>query len=265
MRRWSFAVVLVLVSCSAVCWAQQDAKQALARKHFELGEKLYQASDYPAALAEFQSAYQLANQPALLFNIARCHDVMAHLRKAIRYYQLYLDLVPDAKQRGLVELRIVRLKKRLLKKAGKQAAPAPASSPGSQPASYVPLPFEPPPPLITTWKTSVGIGCVALGGAALAGGFIVGAVAKNKADEYNLGVRQQAPYYHLNEIDQQGRQLDSVALALMISGGVVAATGIGLMFWDRLTARRASGEQAAVLAAPMVGRDLVGVSGQVTF
>src|SRR5262245_5084124 len=50
----------------------------MAKAEYEAGRILYGDKDYTSAIAKFQQAYQLSNEPRLLFNIAVCQK---NLRK----------------------------------------------------------------------------------------------------------------------------------------------------------------------------------------
>src|SRR3954469_4457290 len=53
-----------------------------ARRHFKLGIKLYQATNYPGALAEFEAAYAAKPGPGSLQNVALCQKALFRYREA---------------------------------------------------------------------------------------------------------------------------------------------------------------------------------------
>jgi copper chaperone CopZ len=53
-----------------------------ARRHFKLGIKLYQDTNYPGALAEFEAAYAAKPGPSSLQNIALCQKALFRYREA---------------------------------------------------------------------------------------------------------------------------------------------------------------------------------------
>lgn len=55
-----------------------------ARERFTRGVKLYDERDYPAALAEFQKAYDLAPHPTVLFNVAQVQVALGRIVEARR-------------------------------------------------------------------------------------------------------------------------------------------------------------------------------------
>src|SRR4051812_7106673 len=55
---------------------------AEARRHFKLGIKLYQDTNYPGALAEFEAAYAAKPGPSSLQNVALCQKALFRYREA---------------------------------------------------------------------------------------------------------------------------------------------------------------------------------------
>src|SRR6185369_5197796 len=53
-----------------------------ARRHFKLGIKLYQDTNYPGALAEFEAAYAAKPGPSSLQNVALCQKALFRYREA---------------------------------------------------------------------------------------------------------------------------------------------------------------------------------------
>jgi hypothetical protein len=99
---------------------------ALAR--FQRGMERYRASDYSGALEEFELAYLLQPDAALLFNEAQCHRLLGQHREAARRYREFLERADDLDraQRQRVEEMIAKLE--LL-------APEPEERPKPQPVA----------------------------------------------------------------------------------------------------------------------------------
>src|SRR6186713_2868974 len=55
---------------------------AEARRHFKLGIKLYQDTNYPGALAEFEAAYAAKPGPGSLQNVALCQKALFRYHEA---------------------------------------------------------------------------------------------------------------------------------------------------------------------------------------
>lgn len=81
-------------------------KPPTAASHAERGAAAYRQGRFEEAVAEFREAYSLDSAPAFLFNIAQSYRRMGKREDSVRYYQLYLDFAPGARNRKEVEKRI---------------------------------------------------------------------------------------------------------------------------------------------------------------
>ena len=243
--------------------AQKKPLNSDALRQIQRGRQLQQQNQHGAALASFIEAFKLTRKPQLLFEIARCHEQQEHPRQAIKYYLLYLEKAPAGGHRSAAELRIVELTMQVNTRGPGQGDEPGEGSDADAPRISSALLVERPGPEKLGWRTTAGTICLVAGGASMIGGVIIGALARTKAREYQMGLDQQAEYHYLQAIDQQGKQLETIQIATLVAGGTLAAAGVGLMIWDRLAAGRAS-EQRPQLS-PVVGPGVVGVSGQVSF
>lgn len=74
-----------------VARAEAPSADALAALQLnETGSSLYAAGRFAAALDSFERAYTLVAEPNLLFNIAGCHERLAHKSQAVEYYRWFL-------------------------------------------------------------------------------------------------------------------------------------------------------------------------------
>ena len=113
------APLLVTVLASLLLAGQASAApsgegKAEARERFGRGVKLYDERDYPAALAEFQKAYDLAPHPTVLFNVAQVQVALGRVVEARRTLDRLLaasDAQPGLleKARGLREQLVPRI------------------------------------------------------------------------------------------------------------------------------------------------------------
>jgi tetratricopeptide (TPR) repeat protein len=102
-----------------------------ARAHFNRGTKLYDLGRYLEAAKEYETTYELRDDPAILFNIGQAYRLGGNLPDAIRAYKSFLRRVPDSSQRPQVEAHIRAMQETL----DRQRAPAPAATP---PAATMP-------------------------------------------------------------------------------------------------------------------------------
>ena len=83
-----------------------------ARAHAQQGTAHYNLDQWSPALAEYEAAYLVFPDPALLFNIAQCHRKLGHPKEALDYFRKYLRVAPTAPNRAEVEKRIEQLEER---------------------------------------------------------------------------------------------------------------------------------------------------------
>ena len=254
-----FALILLFDSAPGRAQDETPINRDIAQKHWELGEKLYQASNYPAALVEFQKAYKLAPRPGMLFNIARCHEVMGDLEEAVKHYERYIEGLPEAKNRGLVKTRITNLKATL---ASKEKT-APVSAPFKKEPTAVKQEV-PPAPAPRSWKRTAGWAGLGAGAALLATGALLGVLAQEKADEYNDETSAGALYRDLREIESSGEALQAAQIATLIAGGVLFTAGAVLVILDRKGQTREQ-PAASVTVAPYIGQGNFGIAGHLQF
>jgi tetratricopeptide (TPR) repeat protein len=80
-----------------------------ARAHAKQATTYYNLSRFRDALAEYEAAYMIRPDPALLYNVAQCHRQLGNDADALRFYKSYLRNAPDAPNRAEVEKRIKQL------------------------------------------------------------------------------------------------------------------------------------------------------------
>ena len=107
-----FLVLLTLVYCPVA--AAQDAGRAQSMEHeakllFELGRNAFDEHRFEEALGYFQKSHRLSGRAKLQYNLAICHERLGQHEDGLAAYQLYLEQVPDAENRSLVEKRIAHL------------------------------------------------------------------------------------------------------------------------------------------------------------
>jgi len=129
------ALVLGLLAMTATTARAQDA--ATAREAYDKGMAHYHLEEYDAAIEEWERGFRAKPAPEFLYNIAQAYRLSKRPDKALSFYQKYLRLSPEAKNRDEVERHIAALKEIVEKQ--KSAAEAP-------PPNALPPPSTPPPP-----------------------------------------------------------------------------------------------------------------------
>lgn len=87
-----------------------------AKDLFEQGSSAFHAGEFPRALELFREAYAIDPHPILMYNIARSEESLGNAHEAVRAFRKYLELAPEAEDRGAVEQRISTLEKQLAEK-----------------------------------------------------------------------------------------------------------------------------------------------------
>lgn len=81
-----------------------------AKIHFEAAKKLYKSGKYVEALELFKKAYSRYPKPEILYNIGKCYDKLGDYHNAIKYYEQYIMLNPQAEDKEEVMELIKNLK-----------------------------------------------------------------------------------------------------------------------------------------------------------
>src|SRR4051812_10145879 len=106
--------------------AGDDAAMAQAKTHFETGRNAYNAGDYVTAIREFKAAEALRPSPILDYNIGLANEKLGKRRVAVKYYRRYLELQPNASNKGEVDGKIAALEAEI----AQQPPPAANTQPG---------------------------------------------------------------------------------------------------------------------------------------
>jgi tetratricopeptide (TPR) repeat protein len=164
-------------------------EMAEAKAHYKKAMSSYALHDFATAATEYEAAFKLEPDPALLYNAAQAHRVGGNSQRALELYQSYLRLFGDQPNRAEVEQHIAALKIAIEKQRSAAAAPptatAPMSSaPSPQPQAIAPPPKEDPPPHRPWWKRGWVWGAV--GGVVLVG-VVVGVGAGVGAQPHDRG------------------------------------------------------------------------------
>jgi tetratricopeptide (TPR) repeat protein len=111
--------LLALALCAGVAHAQPAKKTKLAPDKFtKAASEAFTAAatadtngDLRTALGQYEKAHAISPHPSTIYNIADVQRRLSMLRQAIKSYETYLVMVPDAKDRAEVETLIDQLSK----------------------------------------------------------------------------------------------------------------------------------------------------------
>jgi tetratricopeptide (TPR) repeat protein len=140
-----------------VAWAAsaQAADRGSAQGHARKANSLAAAGKCKQALPEYDTAYRTLKDPALLFNRAECLRKLGKNDLALQDYRKFLDELPEAPNRRVVESRIAALdpssvvRAKVITQAPPPAPPAKVAEPAkvSEPVKVAEPVREPEPAL----------------------------------------------------------------------------------------------------------------------
>ena len=249
-------MVIVAVLCAAVATARATPEDdERAKAHFLAGQSYYEQASYTDALREFNEAYRISKRPALLYNIARCHEALEQYADAVKMLEAYLDQDPQTSDRAAVETRIGNLKEREAAQEKAQKAATETAKPPPTTATATTSPPAPPPApaqrkRVATWIVG-GIGLGAL--AAALGTGVASQLAYNDLSSKCTGDRCDAS---LQGKLNTGRRLAVATDVLWPIGAAAVATAVVLFFVE---GRHGHKEHASVVV-PLVGPSLGGLA-----
>lgn len=235
---------------------------AAAGQRFATAQEAFAKGDFGKAAREFQAAYDITQDPSLLFNIGESWQRAGDNGKALSSYRAYLKAQPDATDRAEVEKRI-----KALEEAGVAAAPAGAPAPpagtptggaGQGGAEAGILGGAPATGLVTaagggdrpsSALRTVAWGGVALTVAVLTAGAVLGLGAQNRADELvrrtSVFVGGKPPVYTQSEreayesLKSEGSAYNTAAIACYAVAGASAIVSTALFIADYRKSRAA--------------------------
>jgi tetratricopeptide (TPR) repeat protein len=297
VRRGILALVALLgcLGASGAARAQSDSeKRQQAKEHYEMANRFYDVGKYGDAINEYEQAYLLVEDPALLFNIGQAYRLWDHPEDAIRSYKNYLRRRPDASNRADVERKIADLERTVdeRRRAGAlQPQPAPAAGavaapPASPPVYSNPagsagppageLPTEPPPVAVpgpvqagvdvsaaspssqpSRLKKWIAYSLLGVGGACIVTSLIAAAVGASKAQKLKTASQNREPFDPA--VEANGKTANGVAAVSGLLGLAAGGTG-GYLLW-----RWRGTSSPSVSVAPVTAPTYAGASALLTF
>jgi hypothetical protein len=132
------AALSLLLLAAGVASAKPNADEAqAAREHYKRGTTLYDLGKYEEAIIEFQQAYEIKDDPVLLYNIAQSYRLANKYQDALRFYKTYLRKSPKAVNRDEVETKIADMENLIQQQARVASMPSVDAIPpkGDKPAN----------------------------------------------------------------------------------------------------------------------------------
>ncbi|MBL8956316.1 MAG: PEGA domain-containing protein [Myxococcaceae bacterium] len=106
-------LALVLMLTAAAEPASDEAAAKKSKELFATAQKLYKQGKFTESISKLEEAYAAKPYPVIFFNIAKCHEQLNDVPKALRAYKDYLRLKPDATDRQEVSDSIANLERKL--------------------------------------------------------------------------------------------------------------------------------------------------------
>ena len=107
-------VLSLLGALGGICLPQ--TARAQSNSYAEAKQKAktaYKAGQYEAAAKHFRQAFDFSPRGSLLYNIGFCYEKAGLTAEAIRFYQRFIDAVPDSPKRAALQEKVGQLKKKL--------------------------------------------------------------------------------------------------------------------------------------------------------
>jgi tetratricopeptide (TPR) repeat protein len=230
MNRWRLVVLLsaallpnLRATPSALAQAAPDDDSVSeARALFLAGKAAFEEGRYDTALGYFQASFDQSERPALLYNIAQCHDRLRQDEQAVAAFEKYLELAPDAPStRSIAENRLRVLRAAI---AEREAARTPdaGTTPSARESADAPTDSG---RRVARWLAPA----TALGGVVIAaGGTALMITGRNHADDVE-NARVGSSYPSLRDELHQAEREWRAGGALVGVGAV--ALGGGLVWW----------------------------------
>jgi len=221
------AVIVFLAAQQAAAAQMTPAQRQEMMEHYERATRAYDVQKYQEAVTEYQKAYEIGGDPAMLYNVAQAYRLGDQLTEALHTYRRYLQRSPTARNREDVERKIADLEQTIeaRRKAAEAAAQAKPTAEASQSAPTAVTPVAPAPAPATPVESGVnglrvaGIVVLSVGAAALGTAAVAGYLASKKGDELSRASTFDP------DVQSSGKTWNTVAIASAIGGGALALVG----------------------------------------
>jgi hypothetical protein len=145
-------VSLITLLAAGPMWVgrAQAANEEEARVYLDKATAAYALNKYAVAAENFEKAFELKPDPALLYNAAQSYRLAGNKERALALYESYLRVYGGADKRGQVEARIKDLKQAIANDKAVANSPPfttmPVGGTGGKATQPAPAPTAPPAP-----------------------------------------------------------------------------------------------------------------------
>ena len=140
-------LAVVLATGPLLAGRAQAGNEEEARAYLDKATAAYALNKYGAAAENFEKAFELKPDPALLYNAAQAWRLAGNKERALALYESYLRVYPANDKRATVEARIKDLKQAIERDKAVSTSPPNNTIPigGGANATSPPPPSSPPP------------------------------------------------------------------------------------------------------------------------
>lgn len=230
----------------------QQARDQMAREHFQSGRAYFASGDYERALDAFESARELSGRPALYYNIYLCHERLGHWGEAADALESFLAEGDPGDERTVLESRLGHLRERAAEaEAAAQASVDEEGAPASADPSETAEPAE------DGGAMRVGaISSFSVAGAGAVLWLVGGAMGLSENNDLESTCSPNCTDAEVSRLET----LNTVANVGIVLTALGAATGITLL----LLGKR-GGDDARAEISPWVGRSTAGLTARGSF
>src|SRR5438552_6829901 len=100
---WLMALSVSVAPGRAEAMQTTPAQKQEMMEHYERATRAYDIQKYQEAIDEYQKAYEIAGDPAMLYNVAQAYRLNGQLPEALHSYRRYLQRSPNARNREDVD------------------------------------------------------------------------------------------------------------------------------------------------------------------
>ncbi|MGH1343056.1 MAG: hypothetical protein ACRBN8_15960 [Nannocystales bacterium] len=215
-----------------------------AQAELAAAAEAFEARDFHAAVAHFEAAYAINEDPACLFNIGRVHEEAGELEAALARYEEFMvkpGVTLDNRAMANDRIRVLREVLDTTRAAEEEPVPPPEAAPAPPPTdtgSQQPA---------NTGRGLIIAGAVVtgLGGAGLIGGGVFQALSSSSSNRVDSAPTAE----RRDELEEAAVREATIGDALLISGAVLVAVGLPTLIVGLVRRKKAR----AVAFTPTVG------------
>ena len=150
--RIAVAAILALILIGGGVARAEDADAVAARQHYKAATGHFAVGEFSDAASEYEAAFKLHQDPALLFNAAQARRLAGENQKALVLYKNFLHLYPSSPNIPVVREQIDKLQEVVAAESTAKTSPPTTTV---EPKTEAPgTPATTPPPATTTATTT---------------------------------------------------------------------------------------------------------------